>query len=55
MKVVRVETVDLGHGVHLIHVADGSDHKVLVGGEEILDGFTSETGGAASDDYQFCN
>ena len=42
MKVVRVETVDLGHGVHLVHVADGSDHKVLVGGEEILDDYANQ-------------
>jgi len=53
VKVVHVEPTDFGHGFHFVYVANGSDHMVLVTGEEILDGLATESGGAAGDDDQF--
>mmetsp|Transcript_24797 Transcript_24797/g.52848 ORF Transcript_24797/g.52848 Transcript_24797/m.52848 type:complete len:268 (-) Transcript_24797:87-890(-) len=53
VKVIHVETIDLGHGLHLVHVTYGPNHEVFIGGEEILDRLAAEPGGAAGDHNQF--
>ncbi len=54
VKVIHVEAIDLGYRLHLIDIPDGTDHVILVGGEEILYGLATESGRAACDDYQLC-
>jgi hypothetical protein len=33
VKVIHVKTVNFGDGFHFIHIADGPNHMVLVGGK----------------------
>ena len=46
--------VNLGHGIHLVNVTNGTDDVIAIGSQEGLGGLSSQTGGAACDDHQLC-
>ena len=46
--------VNLGHGIHFVNVTNGTDDVIAIGSQEGLGGLSSQTGGAACDDHQFC-
>ena len=45
--------VNLGNGIHLVNVTNGTDDVIAVGSKEGLGGLSSQTGGTACDDHQF--
>ena len=46
--------VNLGHGIHLVNVADGTDDVIAIGGQEGCSSLPSKTRRASRDDHQFC-
>lgn len=50
---VERPVVNLGHGIHLVNVTNGTDDVIAVGSKEGLGGLSSQTGGTACDDHQF--
>jgi len=46
--------VNLGHGIHLVNVADGADDVIAVGSQEGLGSLPAKTRRATRDDHEFC-
>ena len=55
VKLVYVEAVDLGHGLHLVDVADGPDDEVLPRRKEVLRRLAPGSGRAPGDHHQLCD